>query len=382
MRVTTFEMERMQSVHEHQVEYNLTESGVWPLRVRDLLTDEVAVADFLDQRAFYPESAGSEVLRERIASWYPGASASNVSVMAGGAEANYTILWSLLEPADRAAVMVPNYMQGWGIAKAYADADRFALRLVGTGTGRRWGLDIDDLDRCVTPATKLILVTNPNNPTGAVLSEGEMQAVVDAARRVGAWLLADEIYRGTELTTDDTTPTFWGRYERVIVSSGVSKAFGLPGLRFGWVLAPEEIMRDLWQHHDYLSLMPSSLSQYLAAIALEPTQRERLLARTREILRSNLPQLEKWIEAHADVFDYAPPRATPIVYLPTRQPTNTQILVDRLREEESVLLVPGEQLGLNGGLRIGYGYQIGHTLEGLRRVDRVLGDFLAGGGLS
>lgn len=372
MRVTTFAMERMQSLHEHHVRYNLTESGVWPLQIGELLQGSDAVDQFLGLRAFYPESAGSDLLRERIATWYPGATIDNVTVMAGGAETNYTVLWSLLEPSDTAAMMLPNYMQAWGIVRAYAAARRFMLKPMGTDSARRWGLDVAELDRAVTSRTRLILVTNPNNPTGAVLTEEEMEAVVRAARRVGAWLMADEIYRGAEANGNDATPTFWGRYERVIITSGVSKAFGLPGLRLGWAVAPRSVVRRLWRHHDYLSLMPSILSQHLAAIALEPMRRESILERTRAIVRTNLPRLETWIAEHADLFDYIPPRAGAIVYLPLRRQVDTSKLAARMRREESVLLVPGEQLGLSSGFRIGFGYDIGHTLLGLARVEHLL----------
>lgn len=372
MKIETFAMERMQSLFEHEVKYNLTESGVWPMRIRDVLGGDEAVAAFVEQQAFYAEAPGSDLLRGHIANWYPGAGVENVSAMAGGAEANYTTLWTLLEPGDRAAIMLPNYMQAWGLARAYARADRFRLKRTSLDGVRRWGLDLKELDRAVTRDTKVILVTNPNNPTGAVLTEREMDAVVRVADRVDAWLLADEIYRGAEVEGDEATATFWGRYDKVIVTSGVSKAFGLPGLRLGWVVAPERLIRDLWRHHDYLSLMPSILSERLATIALEPSRREEILRRTRGIIRANLPRLERWIARHADVFDYIRPRAGAIVYLPMRVRANTQRLVDRMREEESVLIVPGEQLGLRGGLRLGYGYDIEHTLRGLKKVDKFL----------
>jgi aspartate/methionine/tyrosine aminotransferase len=372
MRIETFAMERMQSLHEHEVKYNLTESGVWPMRLDELVEGNDAMATFMAQQAFYPEAPGSHEIRSRIASWYPGAGVENVTVTAGGSEANYTALWTLLEPDDRAAIMVPNYMQTWGLARAYASADRFRLKLVATDAGRRWGLDLGELDRAVTNDTKLIVVTNPNNPTGAVLTEAEMAALIHVADRAGAWLVADEIYRGAEVDGDEATPTFWGRYDKVVVTSGVSKAFGLPGLRIGWIVAPPKLIKELWRHHDYLSLMPSSVSLALATIALEPDRRERIFARTRGIIRGNLPRIERWIGKHGDLFDYARPRAGAIVYLPTKVRVNTQRLVDRWREEHSVLLVSGEQLGLSSGLRIGCGYDMDNTLRGLRRIEGAL----------
>jgi aspartate/methionine/tyrosine aminotransferase len=372
MRIETFEMERMQSEHEHHVRYNLTESGVWPLRLSELLETPEAVREFVDQQAFYPEAPGSELLRGRIASLYPEATLENVTVMAGGAESNYTALWTLLEPGDRAAIMLPNYMQAWGIARAYATCDRFRLKRLENGGSRRWGLDLEGLERAVTKKTKLIVITNPNNPTGAVLAEDEMDAVVRVADRVGAWVLADEIYRGAEVDSDQTTATFWGRYPKTVITSGVSKAFGLPGLRIGWAVGPRPLIRDLWRHHDYLSLMPSVVSEHLATIALEETRREAIFTRTRGILRANLPRLERWIRSHEDHFDYIRPKAGAIVYLPTRRPVNTRRLAERLRVEESVLIVPGEQLGSRSGFRIGFGYDMRNTLAGLQRVDHVL----------
>jgi hypothetical protein len=365
-------MERMQSLFEHEVKYNLTESGVWPLRIGELLDSKETVTDFLEQQASYPESPGLPRLREHISSWYLGAEVDNVTVMAGGAESNYATLWSLLEEGDRAAIMLPNYMQTWGIAQAYATADRFHLAPMADGGERRWGLEVDELSDAVTKRTKLILVTNPNNPTGAVLTEDEMSAVVDEASRVGAWIVADEIYRGAEISSDETTASFWGRYEKVIITSGVSKAFGLPGLRIGWVVAPRRLIKELWRHHDYLSLMPSIASQLLAEIALAPSRREAILTRTRSILRANLPQLEQWIDTRADIFDYVRPRAGAILYLRAQRRLNTKRLAEQIRREQSVLLVPGEQLGVRSGFRLGFGHDIAHTLEGLARVDRVL----------
>ena len=235
MRIETFRMERMQCVYEKEVAYDLSESGVVPLSVQELLDGEPPER-FLAPRLAYPRSDGSRELRERIAAWYSDATADNVTVVNGGAEANHAVLWSLLEPGRGAAILLPNYLQAWGLARHWADATAFRLRH--DRAGKRWALDLDGLRKAVTKKTRVVLVTNPNNPTGAVFTEEEMDAVVAAARRVGAWLVADEIYRGAEVA-GGTTPTFWGRYERTIVTSGLSKAFGLPGLRTGWVVAPK-----------------------------------------------------------------------------------------------------------------------------------------------
>ena len=207
------------------------------------------------------------------------------------------------------------------------------------------------------------MITNPNNPTGSVLNEAEMETVVEVARKAGAWLVVDDIYRGAEFE-GNTTPTFWGRYEKVIVTSGLSKAFGLPGLRIGWVVAPKNVIEELWIRHDYLTLTPGVLSDQLAAIAMEPKRREAILARTRKIIRTNLPPVEDWFLQRDDIFIYTRPQAGAIIYCEYKLPINSTELIHRLRAEQSVLLVPGDQLGLDRGIRTGYGYDLEKHLKG------------------
>jgi aspartate/methionine/tyrosine aminotransferase len=369
MRIDLFRMERLQSLHWHRVEFDLSESGVLPLKLSELLGDGLSTAELLDTALGYPLSEGSELLRERIAAFHAGARAENVTVVNGGSEANHLTLWSLLEPGDRLAVMLPNYMQAVGLGRHYTGrADTFSLRL----RHGRWGLDEGSLHRAIRKKTRLILVGNPNNPTGAVLEPEEMDAVVTAARRVGAWIVADEIYRGAELSTEAPTPTFFGRYERVAVTGGLSKAFGLPGLRIGWVVAPPALIKKIWVRHDYTTLTPGMLSDRLAATVLEPGRREAILARTREILRRQWPGLEGWLRTHEDILQWVPPRAGAIALARYRLPLASTTLVDRIRREQSVLLVPGDMLGAGRSLRFGFGYDIGRTLAGLARVDAVL----------
>jgi aspartate/methionine/tyrosine aminotransferase len=373
MRIDLFEMERMQSVHWHRVRYDLSESGVEPLRLDELLELSGGAREFQRTRLGYPLSEGSEALRTQIARWYPGAGVPNVTVMNGGSEANHLALWTLLERGTRLAFMVPNYMQGWGLGRQYGDGtDEFRLKPVRHEGGRRWALDRESLDRAVGPRTRVIMVCNPNNPTGAVLTSEEMDAVVRAARRRNAWIVSDEIYRGAEVPGQETTPTFWGRYNRVVVTSGLSKAFALPGLRVGWIVAPARLVQEIWKRHDYTTLTPGMLSDRLAARVLEPAVRERVLLRTRGIIRRNLPRLEEWLAAHDSLLEYTPPRAGAIAFARYRLRIASQSLVDRIRQRRSVLLVPGDQFHGGRGLRFGFGHDIDRTLEGLALVSREL----------
>ena len=372
MKIETFEMERMQCLYEQVVEYNLSESGVLPVRLSELLGGEGEVEHFLANELWYPESDGSQLFRERVAQFYPECKPENITVTNGGSEANYVTLWTLLEPGSRLALMIPNYMQAWGLGRAYAGGvDNFKRILKKEAGQKHRVLELDGLKSAVKPKTNVILVTNPNNPTGSVLTDSEMDTVVEVASKAGVWLVVDEIYRGAEVQ-GGTSPTFWGRYEKVVITSGLSKAFGLPGLRIGWVVAPPELIKELWIRHDYLTLTPSLLSDRLGAIAMEPQRRESLLARTRNIIRENLPPLEEWFLKHDDIFTYARPQAGAITYCEYKVPIESTELINRLRIEQSVLLTPGDQHGLNKGFRIGFGYDLEKTLTGLNRAEALM----------
>ena len=215
MRIEPFELERWQSVWENQVELNISESGVHPLTTAELVPDADALRKILDVPQGYPQTNGSQELRSRIAAMYPDAGVPNVLVTCGGSEANYISTWALLEPGDEVVFMLPNYMQISGLAKAFgATVKPLWLR-----EKLKWGIDLEELPRLINPKTKLVAICNPNNPTGSVLSDAERKAIIDAAAKVGAWILSDEVYRGAEIDCTAApgsksdlaiTPTIWG----------------------------------------------------------------------------------------------------------------------------------------------------------------------------
>lgn len=373
MRIDRFQMERTQCLYENEVDINLSESGVAPLSLGDLVPDAEQRARLDSLPLCYPHSTGRKSLRENIARFYGSDDFESVTVVNGGSEANYVSLWGLVEPSDTVAFMLPNYLQGWGLARAYGrQATGYKLVMKQDAQGAwRWQLDIDSLRKAVTKKTRVIVVTNPNNPTGYVLSEAEMDIIVAEARRVGAWILADEIYRGAEID-GPMTPTFFGRYEKVIVTAGLSKAFGLPGLRVGWIVSRPQMIRRLCAYHDYLTLTPSYLSDHLADIVMRPARRDEILERTRSLIGANLPILERWLAKHADIFDYARPAAGAIATIKYRLPVASVTLFNRLRLEQSVLITPGAHFGIGRYLRIGYGYDAAKLNKGLRRIDELL----------
>src|SRR5437899_12098405 len=311
----TFDLERWQSTWENRVKFNLSESGVHPLAVRELLDLADAPLDpLLDVRLGYSQSNGTDGLRQRIAALYPGATADQVLVTTGSAEANFVACWRLISPGDTVAMLLPNYMQIWGQAQNLGATVK-SFRLHGD---RGWEPDLKEIQTAIAPGTKLVVVTNPHNPTGHVLSDAARNGIVARAREVGAWLLADEVYAGAE-RNGKTTATLWGSYDKLICVSGLSKAYGLPGLRIGWLVAPPPLTPDAWARHDYTTIGPSGPSDHLATLALTPGVREKIIARTRRILNENYPVLEAWLKGFGDTFTWTPPDAGAICYVKYRQ---------------------------------------------------------------
>ena len=370
MKLEQFAMERMQSTYENQVEFNLSESGVQPLRLADLVDDQAARDALMTEALRYTQSNGTVPLRTGIAAMYPGATADHIQVTNGGSEANYIATWHLVEPGDEVVLMVPNYMQTWGLARAFGGAVKQWPLVSEPGKGG-WRVDADALARLVSPRTKLIVICNPNNPTGARVEAADLDAIAAVASKHGTWILSDEIYRGAELDGRET-PSMWGRTDCVLVTSGLSKAYGLPGLRIGWIVGPPATIASLWSYHDYTTISPGALSDFLARRALAPPQRSRILARTRKILNENFPVIARWLDAHGGLFTYTPPDAGAIVYVRYQHPINSTDLVNRLREQKSVLIVPGDHFGMDGYLRIGFGDDVEYLRNGLDRLDELL----------
>jgi aspartate/methionine/tyrosine aminotransferase len=363
-----FELERLMSIWENYVDYNLSESGVHPMTTEELVEDPQLIEDLLSTELHYPQTNGTVELRERIAALYPGATVDNVLVTTGAAQANYTSLLTVVDPGDEVVIMLPNYMQIWGAAQNLRhDVKTFNLK-----EDRGWAVDLDELERTVTDKTRLIAVCNPNNPTGYIMTPAEMDSVVEIASRVGAWLLADEVYSGAERTTDEQTPSFWGRYDRVLAVNSLSKAYGLPGLRVGWVVAPPEVAEDLWARQDYITIGNTMLGNKLAAHALSPEVRPRLLARTRDYIRRGYEVFERWCADHDGLFTWVPPQAAAIAFVRYHTGANSTELCLRLIKEQSAYVVPGDHFGLDHHFRISYGLPPDYVNEGLDRLAKVL----------
>jgi aspartate/methionine/tyrosine aminotransferase len=364
MSFRPFEMERWQSTYENRVAFNLSESGVHPLSVRELL-ELSGSGDLGDILLGYGQSNGSDELRSKIALLY-GCTDDAVIATNGSAEANFIAMWELVQPGDRIAIIVPTYMQTYGLAQNFGvHVTEIWLR-----EENGWQPDPSDIRAAIDDRTRAVIVTNPNNPTGAILEAEARSAIIGAAQRVGAWIIADEVYRGAEISGPET-PSFFGEHDRVIATGSLSKAYGLPGLRIGWTVAPPPLAANLWARKDYMTISPGELTDRIASIALDPAVRPRVLERTRRYLRSGLQVLEPWLR-DAGVFSYKLPDAGAICYARYHLDINSSELAERLRAEQSVLIVPGDHFGMDGYVRIGFGNPREQLQVALERIRECL----------
>lgn len=368
-----FAMERWQSTYEYRVDYNLSESGVHPLTVGELCA--LAGEDALDGTLLgYGQSNGSDELRARVAALYPGAADAGVVVTNGSAEANFAAMWRLIRPGDEVAIVVPAYFQTNGLARQLGAT----VREVALRPELGWQLDPDDVAKAVNERTRAIVVTNPNNPTGSVLAPEGRDAIVAAAERTGAWILADEVYTGAELEHEET-PSFFGTTERVIATGSLSKAYGLPGLRIGWTVSDPASAEALWARTDYTTISPGDLTDRLARMALHADVRPRILERTRTHIRRGLEVLESWLSQRGG-FTWQRPDAGAICFVGYDLPVKSGELAERLRADHSVLVVPGEHFAVEGHVRFGIGIPENDLADALARVGQAFDHIAAAQG--
>lgn len=363
MKIEAFALERWMTRWETVVRYDLAESGIQPLSVRELLalSDDPAELDrALDTRLGYSEARGTAELRELLAALYRDTGPDEILVTTGAIEANYLLFNALLDPGDHVVAVHPAYQQLFSVPRAIGC--EVSLWRLTPESGFRY--DLDELERLVTERTRMIVINTPHNPTGAVLSPEELARVYAIAGRSGAWVLGDEAYRWLALPgREPLAGPVRDLGPRGISVGTLSKPFGLPGLRIGWMAAPQGVVDACWGLRDYVSLSPGKLNDRLATIAIR--QRERILERTRAISSRNLAYLERWIHQREGLIDWEPPRGGLLGLLHYHLDLPSLALADRLAEEASVMLAPGSAFGYEGRLRIGFGQDPAHFEEGL-----------------
>ena len=369
MKFPSFDLERIQSIYENSVEINLTESGIEPLSLKELMNPK-ELEELLNLPLGYGYTQGTPLLRQRISNLYEGVDENNILVTSGSSEAIFLSALLTVSKDDRVVMMTPNYLSFNGVAEALgAEVDYVPLL-----KKEKWEWDLDCLDEAVSDKTKVISVCNPNNPTGSVLNLEQMLKIVEIAGRVGAYLLVDEVYIGAELGSN-LTKSFLGMYEKTIVTSGLSKSYAHPGLRIGWIISGKRFVEEAWAIKDYTTIASSSLSQHIATKVLEPETIAKLRSRTKVLLNKNLETFSKWILPYSNHLSFLKPEAGGFAFVEYDMDINSTDLVHDLRKNEGVFIVPGDSFGIDKYFRIGLGHEsIGFSKgldllsEGLTRV--------------
>ena len=366
MKFEEFELERNQSLFEHEVDYNLSESGLHPLPLKSILTEDEQ-QELLETELIYGYTTGTPMLREKIAALYTGANFDNVLATSGSAEANFVAVMTLLEPGDELIYMVPNYLQIRGIARSFG----ITVKELPLREELGWQWDMKELESMISSKTKMIGVCHPNNPTGSIVSKENMGKIIDIASGNDCWILSDEVYRGAELNGIES-PSFYGNYEKTIVNAGLSKAYRLPGLRIGWTVGPKDYIKKAWAFHDYTSISIAYHSDWVASRILDTKRRKQILDGTKQHLNQNMNTLVEWIDTCDGKLSLSPPQAGAIAFVRIKMDIPSQDLTYHIRDNFSVLLTAGKWFGLEGFLRFGYGPPNEYLLEALDRIGQSL----------
>lgn len=349
MRIEEFKLERHLAQHEFTAKYVMGASDCESYALNEILSEK-DLTDLSSFRLGYSESQGNSELRKVIASLFKAVNYEQI-VVAAPQESIFLTLNSMLDPGDEVIVQVPCYQSMCAIPIAIGCKQ---INWKPSIVKKKWHWNIDLLRQRVNKKTKLIIVNSPQNPTGALFTQKEFLDIIDVAKENGCYLLSDEMYRMMEYHAEDRLPIGSDLYEKCVSLSGLSKSFGLGGLRIGWLSVPEkEILDRIVKLKDYTTLSNSSLSEFVALIALR--KRKTLLKRNLGIVKRNLNYLDDFFVRHADKFTWLRPDAGPVAFVKTNLVFNESFCND-LVNEKGVLATPGSTFGYGANFfRIGFG---------------------------
>jgi aspartate/methionine/tyrosine aminotransferase len=369
MRIRPFAVEQWMNEYETRCDWNLAETCVESLTVAELLELADLAGSILDEllpmKLTYGPIEGSGRLRDNVAALYADQSRDNVLITHGASGANQLAYLTLVEPGDRVVSVLPTYQQHYSIPESIG-ADVRILRL---REDNGFLPDLDELRELAGATAKLIVISNPSNPTGALMDQALLEQTAAIADACGAYLLCDEVYRGTDQDGTGTTASVVDVYARGISTGSMSKAFSLAGLRLGWITAPTDLIHAVAIHRDYNTISVGMLDDLFASIALE--HKDQILRRSRAIVRDNLAVLDAWV-ADQPCITYVKPRSGTTALLRYDLDLRSRDLCVRLVEETGVMLTPGSTLDMEGYVRIGYANRIDVLREGLSRLSHFL----------
>ena len=314
----------------------------------------------------YGEIEGSVRLRTLVAGLYEKQTIENVVITHGAIGANALVHQTLVDRGDRVISVLPTYQQHYSIPESIG-ADIQILKLT-----EKTGFlpDLEELRKLATPGTKLIAINNPNNPTGSLMERAYLQEIVAIARACDAWILCDEVYRGTDQEGETgSTVSIADLYEKGISTGSMSKTYSLAGLRLGWIVAPTEVIQAVAIHRDYNTISVGMLDDHFAAIALD--NKDKILERSHRITRTNLAILSDWVDAEP-LISWIKPRSGTTALLKYDLPISSEEFCLSLLDKTGVMLTPGRAMDMEGYLRIGYTNGEDILREGLQRISQFL----------
>jgi aspartate/methionine/tyrosine aminotransferase len=371
MKIKNFLVERWMDRYEHEARYNLAETCVESLTVDQLLTltgkQDSVMDELRPMKLTYGAIEGSDRLRTNISALYERQTPRNIVVTHGAIGGNALVYKTLIEPDDRVIAVLPTYQQHYSLPESYgANMHTMTLR-----EENGFLPDLDELRKLASQKTKLIAINNPNNPTGSLMDEAFLKEVVAIAQSCGAYLLCDEVYRGTDQDGAGFTASVADLYERGISTGSMSKTWSLAGLRLGWIAGPVDVIRAVCIHRDYNTISVGMIDDYLASIALEA--KDAILARNHAITRNNLATLDAWVEQEPLV-SYVKPKAATVCLLKFDVEMSSTEFCTSLIEATGVMFTPGSAFEMEGYVRIGFANPLDVLQQGLGRVSEFLKD--------
>ena len=350
MRIEEFMLERYFAEHEFTAKYIMGASDCESFSLGDFLSKE-ELRDMNSLSLGYSEAQGSTTLRKEIATLFENVLYDEI-VVAVPQESIFITLNALLNPGDKVIVQVPCYQSMCSIPMALGSK---VVTWSPSIIGNRWQWNLDFLKENVDEFTKLIVVNSPHNPTGSVFTHREFAEIIDIVREKDCYLFSDEMYRILEYRKEDRLPIGSDVYEKSVSLSGLSKTFGLGGLRIGWLSTKDKGLLDrIVRLKDYTTLSNGTLNEFVALIALR--KKETILARNLGIIEANLKLLEEFFKRHADKFTWLKPTAGTVAFVRTEFEAKIERFCEDLVERKGVLLVPGTKFGYwEHFFRIGFG---------------------------
>ena len=373
MKIKDFGVEIWMNLYENNCKYNLAETCVESMTVKELLTlagnqDEV-MNNILNMQMSYGDIEGSDKLISGVRSLYRNIDAKKVAITHGAIGANALTMFSLVEPGDRVISVLPTYQQHYSIPEAYG-ADVKILKLKPEND---FLPDLDELKNLVNDNTKLICINNPNNPTGALMDEAFLKEIVEIAKSVDAYIICDEVYRGLDHKGPGFTTSIADLYDKGISSGSISKTFSLAGLRIGWLVGPEEFIEQVNKRRDYTTISCGRIDDYLASIALE--NKDKIIDRNHKIVRDNIRILDEWVQNEPKI-TYVKPKSGTTAFLKYDFDMPSEEFCLKLLESKGVMLVPGTALHTEGFLRIGYAFSPSALKKGLEKLSEFLEEII------